>query len=187
MVVEEVPGAVARDLVEGFPRGALVGVGEQGFDPGRIEDLRLAGPAVAGGDAGVRAGGDLVPARAEEDDGIGGGRGGELGGDPVRRAASPLQVAGSTGPPTGRGARRRPWRRRIRKRPGPARGRPGAADRGETRTARGGGSGIAAGDGRRLRGVAVRTNAPSPQPAREQGRRRQRTAPADMKERLILK
>ena len=97
VVVEEVPGAVARDLVEGFPRGALVGVGEQGFDPGRIEDLRLAGPAFAGGDAGVGSGGDLVPARAEDDNGIVGRGGGELGGDPVRGAASPLQSRGFDG------------------------------------------------------------------------------------------
>ena len=97
VVVEEVPGAVARDLVEGFPRGAFVGVGEEGLDPGRIEDLGLAGPAVAGGDAGVRAGGGLVPAGAEKDNGIGGGGGGEFGGDPERRAASPFQTRGIDG------------------------------------------------------------------------------------------
>ena len=97
VVVEEVPGAVARDFVEGFPRGALVGVGEQGFDPGRIEDLGLAGPAFAGGDARARSGGDIISAGAEKNNGIGGGGGGELGGDPVRGAASPFQTRGIDG------------------------------------------------------------------------------------------
>ncbi len=94
VVVEEVPGAVARDLVEGLPGRALVGVGEQGLDPGGIEALRGPGPAMADVDACGGVDRRLLPALVDDDGETPGGGRAELGRDPERRAPSPPRREG---------------------------------------------------------------------------------------------
>jgi hypothetical protein len=99
VIVEEVAGRVAEDLVEGLPGRALVGAGEEGLDPGGVEALLGPGPAPRSG----RSAAGLDPfASLVQDDGEPARRGRrELRGDPERRPAAPerprrLDVPGRT-------------------------------------------------------------------------------------------
>ena len=176
--MEEVPGAVARDLVEGFPRGALVGVGEQGFDPRRkrisaLRDQPTPAAMRASGPAAI----SFRPARKRT---TGAAEGAAANSAAIQYGGPPplFRLTGSMGPSGPRSKTetlKASDSKAARTRTGP----PGRGSRGETRTALGPeGAGASSGGS----GMAGRSDPPAAG-IRET---RQRTAPADRKERSVL-
>ncbi len=94
VVMKQVPAAIARDLVKGRPRRALVRLGEEGLDPGRVQVVGGPSPALGRIEAVRRDGHDLVPALGEDDVEGGGRSRSELGRDPEGRPASPSHGQG---------------------------------------------------------------------------------------------